>query len=163
MATRAKRDPEAAAFEKDLARQLDPFVAWLLEMEDGQRREALARVLMIAEPPVLRCIIDLLLRRLNGPEGQASLQAAASLADLGEAAAPALRYALFNARGAQGQVRLAGVLGAIGRALSPRRRVQIQIDLAIAEGRALSLEAAAAITRISGTLHPGRGGAGPCA
>jgi hypothetical protein len=38
MATRAKRDPEAAAFEKDLAQQLDPFVAWLLDMEDGRRR-----------------------------------------------------------------------------------------------------------------------------
>jgi hypothetical protein len=91
--------------------------------------------------------------------GPASRRAAASLADLGEAAAPALRYALFNARSAQNQVRVAEVLGAIGRALSPRRRVQIQMDLAIAEGRALSLEAAAAITRISGTLHPGRGAA----
>jgi hypothetical protein len=155
--SKAKRDPEAAAFEKGLARQLGPFVAWLLDMDDGQRREALARVLMIAEPRVLRCIIDLLLRRLSAPEGTASLQAAASLADLGEAAVPALRYALFNARGAQNQVRVAEVLGAIGRALSPRRRVPIQMDLAIAERRAPSLEAAAAITRISGTLHPGRG------
>jgi hypothetical protein len=157
--SKAKRDRKAAAFEETVARQLRPFVDLLTQEDDGPRREALARVLLIAEPPVLRRIIDLLLRRLNGPEGPASRRAAACLADLGEAAAPALRHALFNARGAQNQVRVAEVLGAVGRALSPRRRVQIQMDLAIAEGRALSLAAAAAITSISESLHPGHGGA----
>jgi hypothetical protein len=118
--SKAKRDREAAAFEETVARQLDPFVAWLMDMDDGPRREALARLPGVAGPAVLRRIVDLLLRRLNGPEGTASRRAAASLADLGEAAAPALRYALFNARGAQNQVRFAEVLGVIGRALSPR-------------------------------------------
>jgi hypothetical protein len=158
--SKAKRDRQAAAFERSVARQLRPFVDLLTHEDDGRRREALAHVLRIALPPVLRRIVGLLVRVLEGPEGTASRQAAASLADMGEVAAPALRYALLTARSAQGQVRLAEVLGVIGRALSPRRRVPIQLDLAVAEGRALSLEAAAAITRISETLHPGRGGPG---
>jgi hypothetical protein len=100
----------------------------------------------------------------GGPAGltwprPASQQAAASLADLGEAAAPALRYALFNAPSAEVQARVAEVPGAIGRALPPRRRVPIQADLFLAGARVRGTEVAAAIGGVLATLHPGAGSA----
>jgi hypothetical protein len=155
MATRAKRDPEAAAFEKDLARQLGPFVAWLLDMDDGQRREALARLPEVAGPAVLRRIIDLLLRRLDGREGPASRRAAAALEDLGERAVPALCCELHAARQPALQARLVRVLGRIALTLPPARQMPVQVALEYTLATTQDQEVALAVLQAFEALRPG--------
>jgi hypothetical protein len=140
--------------ESEIQRALDPVVRRLSAAESSVRRDAVSRLREHAIPEVKSRLVDRLIGVLRtGGEG-ARLRAARSLAEIGPAAVPALRHALFTARTAAVQLPLVQVLGRIGRALPPQKRVRIQADLDIVAGRALSDDVVGAIVEAQDGMNP---------
>jgi hypothetical protein len=151
------RDNKVAGFKGLVAEGLRPCVAVLTGSDEVRRQRAVAIVLEVAEPPLLRLLIDQLVRRLAGRDGPTGRQAARSLADLGEPAVPALNCALLKSHGVKVQVLLVEALTAIAKTLPLPQRAQIQMKLAIAQARTTSPEVAAAVARADGEFRQ------PCA
>jgi hypothetical protein len=146
-------DSKAGRSNPLIAKWLRLCVAALTDADEARRQWAVATVLEMAERPVLGLLIDRLVRRLKGRDDLARRQAAQSLADLGAAAVPALKYALLKSHSVEVQVLLVQTLAAISQALPPRGRTEIQTHLAIAQARATSLVVVAAVARADEVLR----------
>jgi hypothetical protein len=146
--------------QAEISRHLRLGVAALTDPDEGRREAAVASALRMVERPALRLLIDRLVRRVKGRDSVARRQAARSLAGLGEAAVPALQYALWKSRDAGTQVLLVQVLTAIAKTLPRPQRSRIQWDLAIAQERTTSLEVMAAVARADQELWPRAGDPG---
>jgi hypothetical protein len=135
-------------------RQLDRLVELLTDPDDDRRRAHVGRVMAVTLPAVLGLLIDRLVGVLKGGRKAARRRAAASLAEMGEAALGPLVHHLQTTRSKHLQARLPGVLVRIGRALSAARRTELQFDLGIAMRRARDRDAAAVMLWAIRQLRP---------
>jgi hypothetical protein len=139
----------------DLDARLDPIIDALTGDEE-RRRETVGCLLRVAIPPVQARVTDRLIDVLRTGSQAGRRGAADSLAEIGEAAAPALQHALLTSRRRPAFcIRLVELLVRIGRALPPARRFPIQIDLGITQALTQHVELAAAIEWAFRELHPG--------
>jgi HEAT repeat protein len=130
------------------------LVQQLTHADDAHRRDAVVKILSSAIGPVRAMLIDGLVDLIRDGSASMRLRAAASLTEMGSVAIAALVHRLVSSRSAPLQVRLVHVLGRIGKALPPERRVDIQIHLDIALARARNKSVTIAIAEAQAHMLP---------
>jgi hypothetical protein len=110
-----------------------------------QRRNSALYVRNEALPQIRAWVIDRLIERLHCRKEKTRKYATASLMDIGLAARPALTVAFLHARKPSRQIRLVNALAAVGCALPPQDRTDIQISLMMAQARTRNLDVFTAI------------------
>jgi hypothetical protein len=121
------------------------LVERLLHADPGRRRQEAPALFASPLAGSRLLLIERLIDQLKGKRDAVRRAATDVVADLGPAAVPILVSKLHGARTAEGQLRLVELLVALGRAVPPATRGQIQMDLLAALRRTRSESVAAAI------------------
>jgi hypothetical protein len=136
-------------------RQLVPLVKNLPGLDDQLRRATVMAVKEHGPGPVVRWLIDRLIALLSRT-GRADYQPILdSLTELGESAAPALRYALLTGRTPEFQLHVVEVLARIGQTLPPDGWRRIKLEFQIALSRSQDESVIMAILKAMDAVEPG--------
>ncbi len=148
------KKPDLAAFLKSpvVRKAVTNVVNFLTDIDEEGRQAAVDAALLYLRQPLLAPVLDRLIGRLRHGSPAMRGRAAASLAELGPLAAPAVAAALARARHPLLRRRLAGVLalmgprlGRAGRAEAVRALEAVRASTTLA---ALASDCAAAITAL---------------
>ena len=134
---------------------LSPILERLTCLDDHQRRDAVMRVMAMAVPPIRVLIIDHLVSLLKSRSAAKRRSAEASLCEMKEWGLPWLRSAILSMRHSIVQVRLAAILGRIGRTVSPALQWDIHLALGITMARTKDAKVVAAVLLAMEQIRPG--------
>ena len=145
----------ATDFAEEVNKRLNPLIQLLTSVDNNKRRDAVTRILVMADRAVLALIIDRLIDQLNQRCEATQRCAAESLVEMGEVTLPSLRCALTSARSSTVKAHVAAILGRMGRTATPRRQMEIDVALEVALAKATDPKVVAAILAAMDQLHPG--------
>jgi hypothetical protein len=143
---------------KEFDTQVAAAVRLLVDADPVERRAAIARLLGCPDC-VVGPVIDRLADRLRNPNAKVRQTAEAVLIEIGPAAVPELVGRLYQCGGPVTKVRVADLLGRIGRRLDEGRRAELYLDLeaalGIAHEEAVEVAIIRSVTQLSPALNPG--------